>query len=275
MFNFLPPPRARSAPTPRPAGFTLVELLVVIGIIALLISILLPALGRARRQAMAVKCLSNMRQLEIAHTMYMAANDGRMIDAGLGHGSELDDEQGTWLNTMQQFYDTPLVRRSPVDNSPHWEGEGSPVNYTPAGAPRWRRTSYGINDYLTHLVTDAAGVQLYSKVTQVPRADATIHFVIMAYDGPFAAADHPHPETWGVPGFSGAAASNAAREIQTNAHGGEAGTFDAKSTYGFLDGHAEVRAFRDVWQGTTYNASAATAAGQYVFVNNFNPATAK
>jgi len=72
-------------------GFTLVELLVVIGIIALLISILLPALSKARKQANTARCLSNLRQVMMGFQFYVGENKGSLPPTK----QQLDDDGGS------------------------------------------------------------------------------------------------------------------------------------------------------------------------------------
>lgn len=86
----------RTGPThARDRAFTLIELLVVIAVIALLISIILPALGRARESGRQVRCLSNIRQFGLAATQYAMDYKDRIWP--VTHRTRWPDGQRYWL----------------------------------------------------------------------------------------------------------------------------------------------------------------------------------
>jgi prepilin-type N-terminal cleavage/methylation domain-containing protein/prepilin-type processing-associated H-X9-DG protein len=82
----------------RQKAFTLVELLVVIGIIAILIALLLPALKKAREQAITIQCLSNLRQLGLAAQTYVADHQGKLPY------NYIQNVDGTW-----EMYDSVVA----------------------------------------------------------------------------------------------------------------------------------------------------------------------
>lgn len=99
-------------------AFTLIELLVVIAVIALLIGILLPALGKARESGRRIACAANMRGIGQGIRLYLDDNNGIFpyVIADAAGGLTGGSNDPTLLGVLENYLDAPLPRRDP--NSP-------------------------------------------------------------------------------------------------------------------------------------------------------------
>ncbi len=136
-----PHPRPRRHSPVAPAAFTLVELLVVIGIIALLISILLPSLQAARRQANSVKCASALRQIGIGFEMYAHEFKG-VIPVAHHDPGHLRDPQ---LNIPDRICWYNLVAKYVAGGEHAVQADVSKLRERSViwGCPEWNRQLYG------------------------------------------------------------------------------------------------------------------------------------
>ena len=130
-------------PRPRRRAFTLVELLVVIGIIALLVAILLPSLNRARESAKTMQCLSNLRQLGVAGLMYanqhkgfVVLNDYGSLTGQRDSGGVMIDETWFTLFVTQKLIDYPYTTDTAAPPG------GSTVLRCPSGLEEFASNTY-------------------------------------------------------------------------------------------------------------------------------------
>jgi prepilin-type N-terminal cleavage/methylation domain-containing protein/prepilin-type processing-associated H-X9-DG protein len=257
----------RVGPAGSKRGFTLVELLVVIGIIALLIAILMPALSAAKRQAAKVKCLSNLRQIGLAFSLYGGEHKDYWPVAVHEQKAHIPiPEERRWYDLVAKYISAGKVEKAKDIHTIR-------LNSVIWGCPEWYkdhfdekldtdtlRPGYGMNYYptffddggnlkgLTYLRPDRGSYRkstVYTKAAQrLLLADSITHVIgtppTIDSKGKWFPFDYAQP----VPDFTFYV--DATRHLKP-------GTSKLAS-YGtpglnalFCDGHAETVSVKDAW----------------------------
>jgi len=264
--------RPNATPTTKSAGFTLIELLVVISIIALLIGILLPALGAARAAARGTLCLSNVRQIALAGVSYAADNNAFIYPTSQMYGGDayfVTLSDGGYLDSGLQVHQCP-DDEDPQDN---WDedllGDGA------------RTTSYAINGYFAPnhdpygdppLVHGGNNAKVGERGIAMENVINPSKRIVTAEVAEYKDRDHFMPMYWGT---GSAIHPNAVSPMFMMARMGEVDAGNGNvpcsvirsrhkgaARFAFADGHGGQHAFEETWDDTIGDKADRDAAGK-------------
>ena len=210
----------------RPRGFTLVEMLVVIAIMAILIALLLPAVQAARRTARKTQCLNNMHQIGVGMALFTNI-DGHFPWTYLAGATQ------SWIDTMAPYMEnTDQVRLCPEDPLG--------LKRVVANASGIRGTSYVINEYVAYVTTDgdsSLNINFLKSTHSLPVLFEGANYGRTVED------DHVHTSTWYAPAdiLQGTVLNVMIAEINPTQH-------VTCANYLYADGHAETVSY-DIFLG--------------------------
>ena len=246
----------------RARGFTLIELLVVIAIIAILASMLLPALGKGKLRAQGLQCMSNHKQLTLAWKMYTDDNNDRLLYASHTWFSDPTRDPYVWVtgqidnnpNNSSNWDVNRDIKKSPMwpycsQNAAIWKCPADQSAVTVKGVRLPRVRSMSMNLYVGGFIGNDGGIsdstdmyamggstwQVYLRMHDItePGPSKTFLFLDMREDsidwGNFATDMHGYPDQPEEIRFL---------DLPGSYHHRAGGL-------SFVDGHSEIRKWRD------------------------------